>query len=115
MATKFDDLTVREALERAIKNAPHLRAIHHAAIQAARALADKIDNWDTIVDWAMEDADEVGGRPLVPANDNVSIPSFLKYVEALGLLPPKEAVVPRKAEKPKDELAAFRSKHGVAS
>lgn len=115
MPTNFPEMTLAEALERAIRNAPHLRARDSAAVVAARLLAEKIDNWQIIVEWAMEDAVESDSRPAVPANDNVSLPAFLKYLEALHLLPPKEATATKKTEKPKDELAAFRSKHGVAS
>ena len=58
---------------------------------AARALARKIDAWDVIVEWALDDAAQGKGRPAVPANDNVSIASFLKYLDALGLTPEDEA------------------------
>lgn len=86
--TKFAEESVSEALERSIRNAPHLRARHSAAIAAARKLARKIDAWDTIVDWALEDAAETrGARPAVPANDNVSLASFGKYLDMLGLVP----------------------------
>ncbi|MCB8043652.1 hypothetical protein ABTZ44_07610 [Microbacterium oxydans] len=83
----FTDESVADALERSIRNAPHLRARHSAAVAAARALARKIDAWDEIVEWANDDAAETGGRPKVPANDNVSIASFGKYLDMLGLMP----------------------------
>lgn len=57
------------------------------AVEAMRILARKIDAWSTIVEWAERDADETGGRPLVPANDNVSISAFMKGCDALGLTP----------------------------
>ncbi|KQQ65712.1 hypothetical protein ASF63_10145 [Microbacterium sp. Leaf320] len=58
------------------------------AVEALRALARKIDAWDQIVDWALEDAAETkGGRPTVPQNDNVSISAYLKYCDQLGLTP----------------------------
>lgn len=85
--TLFPDQSVAESLERSIANAKHLRASHASAIAAARALARKIDAWDVIAQWAVDDAKDSGGRPRVPANDNVSIASYLKYLEALGLLP----------------------------
>lgn len=90
MPTKFEEVSVVDALERSIKNADHLRARDSAVIAAARKLARKIDAWDQIVDWALEDAAESGSRPAVPANDNVSIASFLKYLEKLKLVPPEE-------------------------
>lgn len=87
----FVSESVSEALERGIRNAKHLRAKHAPAVAAARALARKIDAWDVIVQWAIEDAAETrGARPSVPANDNVSIASFLKYLDALGLTPDEE-------------------------
>lgn len=93
--TVFEHQSVSEALERSIRNAKHLRAKHSAMIAAARALARKIDAWDVIVEWALDDAAQVKGkRPAVPSNDNVSIASFLKYLDALGLAPEGEAGVP---------------------
>lgn len=112
--------SVSEALERSIRNAKHLRARHAATVAAARALARKIDAWDLIVDWAIEDASEVrGARPAVPANDNVSIASFLKYLDALGLtpedeapaaLPGRPATKPAAAAKPTNKVLEFRKK-----
>lgn len=57
------------------------------AVEAMLALARKIDAWDVIVQWAIEDAQECEGRPKVPQNDNVSISAYLKYAESLGLTP----------------------------
>lgn len=88
--TRFEQQSVSEALERSIANAKHLRARHSATIAAARALARKIDAWDVIVEWALDDAAQGKGRPAVPAYDNVSIASFLKYLDALGLNPEDE-------------------------
>lgn len=82
---------VRKALDssvRAAKREKRLTLADAGAIAAARALADKIDAWDVIVQWANDDVeDREGARPLVPANDNVSLPTFLKYCESLGLTP----------------------------
>ncbi|MEN0022000.1 MAG: hypothetical protein AAGC61_01875 [Microbacterium sp.] len=117
--TVFAQESVADALERGIRNAKHLRMRHAPAIAAARALARKIDAWDVIVEWALEDADERGGRPSVPANDNVSIASFLKYLDALGLTPEDEAPAatpgrpatkPTPAAKPSNKVLAFRQK-----
>ncbi|WP_227468028.1 hypothetical protein [Microbacterium sp. YJN-G] len=93
--TKFVTESVSEALERGIRNAKHLRARHAPAVAAARALARKIDAWDVIVEWALDDAAQGKGRPQVPANDNVSIASFLKYLDALGLTPDEETPAAR--------------------
>lgn len=90
----FEQMTVAEALEASIAAATHLTPRDAGAIAAARALADKIDAWDVIVQWAVEDAAESEGRPKVPANDNTSIPTFLKFLDALQLVPPAEKAKP---------------------
>ena len=80
---------VRAGFEKAQKNARRQKIIyarHEGTIAAARALADKIDQWDVIVQWAVEDKEALGlQRPAVPQNDNTSLPTFLKYMDALGL------------------------------
>ena len=76
------------ATERALSAAKHLTEQDAGAVEALRALARKIDAWDQIVEWALEDVEGVrGGRPAVPQNDNVSISAYLKYCEQLGLSP----------------------------
>jgi hypothetical protein len=82
--------TLSEALERSIAAATHLTTRDAGAVAAARALAAKIDAWDVIVRWAHENAAETGTRPKIPAHDNISLGSFLKYLEALQLVPPAE-------------------------
>lgn len=77
-----------EAFDLAVAAAPQLDDDRFlAAIVNARKLARKIDAWDTIVEWAERDADEDGGRPRVPQNDNVSPSAFAKACDALGLTP----------------------------
>src|SRR5690625_4648436 len=80
-------MSILEATERAIAAATHLTDEDAGAVEALRALARKIDAWDEIVQWALDDAAESGSRPKVPANDNTSLPTFLKYCESLGLTP----------------------------
>ena len=75
------------ASEVAIAAAGHLTSMDDGAVEAMRLLARKIDAWDQIVEWALEDASEGGSRPLVPANDNVSLSAYLKYCDQLGLSP----------------------------
>jgi len=101
---------VRDATETALKAADHLTDMDKGAIEALRSLADKIDAWDTIVDWANDDAAHVEGkRPAVPANDNVSIPTYLKFCESLGLTPAGRARLPeKKSEAPVGKLALLR-------
>lgn len=115
MAVKFGDESLEAALDRSLKNATHLRAVHAGTVKAARLLARKIDAWDQIVEWAIEDA-AGEGRPAVPQNDNVSIASFLKYMDTLGLTPPPAAKVVAPAVTvpapvtPKDQVAEMREK-----
>ena len=100
---EFGDLgtPVLDATEAAIAAASHLTLMDAGAIEALRALARKIDAWDQIVAWAVEDAGErEGARPLVPANDNVSIPSYLKFCESLGLTPAGRVRLADKASGP---------------
>lgn len=94
---------VRDGLEEAVAAATHLGPMDAAGVAAARALADKIDAWDVIVDWALEDAGDAGDRPRVPQNDNVSLPSFLKYLESLGLTPAGRASAKPPAAKTKED------------
>jgi len=109
---EFAPSTVREALDSAVAGATHLTARDAGVVAAARALADKIDAWDVIVQWAIEDAEAVkGARPKVPANDNVSLPTFLKFLDALQLVPPAEKAKPgpaSTASPAQQELNAMR-------
>ena len=109
---------VRDATELALKAADHLTAMDKGAIEALRSLADKIDAWDQIVDWANDDAAGVDGkRPTVPANDNVSIPTYLKFCESLGLTPTgrTRAQIERgKSDGGGNALGRLRSVHGRA-
>lgn len=92
---------VRDALDEAVAAAAaYLGPIDAAAVAAARALADKIDAWDLIVDWALDDlaGADTKGRPAVPQNDNTSLPSFLRYCDALGLTPAAR----KELERPKE-------------
>lgn len=77
-----------DATETAIGAADHLTDMDDGAVEALRALARKIDAWDQIVEWALDDAaGKTGSRPAVPQNDNVSISAYLKYCDQLGLSP----------------------------
>lgn len=107
----FDRTSVAEALEQAIRNAPHLTERDAAGVAAARALAEKIDAWDVIVGWALDDlaGGETSGRPKVPQNDNTSLPTFLKYLEALGLVPPAAKEKPGPASTASDAQRALNA------
>jgi hypothetical protein len=106
---------LRDALDQAVAAATHLSVRDAAVVAAARALADKIDAWDVIVQWAKDDIagnPRPGTRPAVPQNDNVSLPSFLKYLEALQLVPPaaekSKPGPPSQASAAQQELNAMR-------
>ena len=82
-------VSVESSSLEAIKVAAHLTAMDAGTVQALLALARKIDAWDTIVDWALDDVADSDGkaRPAVPQNDNVSLSAYLKYCDQLGLSP----------------------------
>ncbi len=73
------------ATESAIAAATHLGAMDAGAIEALRSLAANIDAADERWDARADDALEHNLRP--PAQDNVSIPTYLKFCESLGLTP----------------------------
>lgn len=111
-------MSLIESTDAAIKAATHLTKMDAGAIEAMRNLARKIDAWDVIVGWALEDAQVKDHRPTVPQNDNVSISAYLKYSESLGLTPasrgvlvpkPVKAAQPQKPEAKDGKLARLSS------
>ena len=76
---------VIDATEAAIKAASHLTAMDSGAVETLRALARKIDGADAYFEALEEQAAERKLRP--PSVDNVSIPTYLKFCESLGLTP----------------------------
>lgn len=98
------------ATEAAVEAADHLTDADAGAVEAMLALARKIDAWDQIVEWALEDASEDDSRPRVPQNDNVSISAYLKYAESLGLTPAGRVALAKntgeKPSEPKGKLAS---------
>lgn len=79
--------SVLVATEVALKAAQHLTAADAGAVQALRALAAKIDS-DDAVRVAYLDWQDGGDRPARALQvDNVSLPTYLKYCESLGLTP----------------------------
>ena len=99
MSAKFPSRNVAEALERSLKNAD-LKAVNSAVVAAARVLAERIDylKFSGFVD-------ENGKL------DNVSLPTFLKYCQSLGLTVDAPAKVGRPA-KAKPEPKSEESKSG---
>ena len=87
-----------DATERAIVAADHLTPMDLGAVEALRALARKIDAWDQIVEWALDDARDDDSRPRVPQNDNVSFSAYLKYCDQLGLTPAGRKVLQLRQE-----------------
>ena len=79
------DAPVLDALNEAVEKATHLGPLDEPAVEAARALARKIDAADLYMEALIDDAADHNLRP--PSQDNVSIPAFLKYCESLGLTP----------------------------
>jgi hypothetical protein len=113
-----------EATESAFAAASHLTDIDMGAMSALLALARKIDAWDVIVEWAIEDASDSSARPAVPTSDNVSISAYLKGCEQLGLTPSGRAAITKTkpVEKgadggvPEDKLARITAiKHRASS
>ena len=74
----------------------NLTAADRGAVEAMLALARKIDAWDQIVRWALDDACDGERRPTVPQNDNVSLSAYLKFAESLGLTPAGRAKLAEK-------------------
>lgn len=107
-------MSVFESFQASVRAAAHVDAegVDAGAVAAAGALAQKIDAWDQIVQWAIDDAAESESRPKVPANDNTSLPTFLKYCEALGLTPMARKAVGDQPKKEADPLASIKSKRG---
>ena len=97
MSAKFPSRNVAEALERSLKNAD-LKAVNSAVVAAARVLAERID-YLTFSGFV----DENGKL------DNVSLPTFLKYCQSLGLTVDAPAKVGRPA-KPKAEAKQEKPK-----
>lgn len=100
MSVKFPNHNVAEALERSLKNADGLKAVNSTVVAAARVLAGRIDFLS-----ATGFVDENGKI------DNVTLPTFLKYCQSLGLTLDAPAKVGRPA-KQKPEVRAEEAKSG---
>lgn len=103
MARMLPQESVSEAVEASLRNAPDIKRRHSASVAALRVLARKIDTQDAYFQALLDDAQEHNGRP--PSMDNVSIPTFLKFCDALGLTltnkaPAKSASVKKPATPP---------------
>lgn len=107
---RFPDGSVQDALERALRNARHLKAVHAPAVAVMRSLAWKIDHWDRLAEIALEESRETGGRPKVPQNDNVTAATFLKYCAALGLTFDQASAAPQARPEKREKPAAPSNK-----
>lgn len=76
---------VLDALNKSIAAARHLTDMDAGAVEAARALALKIDAADEYLSALADYAVDKNLRP--PSQDNVSPSALLKYCESLGLTP----------------------------
>ena len=90
-----------------------LTGADQAAVQALRDLAVKLAVQDVYFDELAKRAREVNGRP--PAQDNVSMPTFLKYCEALGLTPSSRAALARAAAAPAPDASKGKEGGGGVS
>lgn len=102
MAARFELLSVADAFERSLRNTPGLSAKDSALVAASRVLAKRID---LIADDGFID----GNGKL----DNVTVPTFLKYLQALGMTidVAQKAPAKTKSGSQTDMLAEFRRDH----
>jgi hypothetical protein len=103
---KFPDQFISEALERSLRNAPHLKAEHSVLVATCRMMADRLgvlEANDFMVDGKF---------------DNVTLPTFLKYLDALGLTihtedtkGSKTSGMKKTVAQPRNDLQAFMDRH----
>lgn len=105
-------MSVFEATERSVAHAAASGALDAdlsaGPVAAVLALARKIDGWDAVVEAAMEGREE-GAKLPIPVHDNTSIPTYLRYCEALQLTPSKMPAKPAAEVDPIDELKKKRA------
>jgi len=98
--------SVLDATERAIK-ASKLTSMDVGAVAALRVLALKIDTEAELREIALAYAEENHLKP--PSADNVSIPTYLKFCESLGMTPAGRVRLNAKKETAGGNLAKLRS------
>lgn len=84
---QFEMGSLAEAVERSIASAAHLTSADDAAVNALRTLAERIDTESELRQAMLGWANAQDRQVRTPKDDNVSIPTFLKYCESLGLTP----------------------------
>jgi hypothetical protein len=102
VAARFELLSVADAFERSLRNMSGLSAKDSALVATSRVLAKRID-------LIAEDGFIDGNGKL----DNVTVPTFLKYLQALGMTVDVAQKAPAKSKggSQKDMLADFRREH----
>lgn len=105
-------MSVYDATERSVAYAIDSGALDAnlsaGPVAAVLALARKIDGWDAVIEAAMEDRED-GAKLPIPLHDNTSIPTYLRYCEALQLTPSK---MPAKAAVEVDPIDELKAKRG---
>ena len=95
--------SVLEATEASIKAATHLTLLDVGAVEVLRHLARTIDGIGT-------DDEDLDDNPRKPKSlDNVTIPTYLKACDALGLTPAGRVRLDEKKEATGGKLALLRS------
>jgi hypothetical protein len=96
--------TVAEATDESIAAAAHLTPMDAGAVAVLRRLARTIDGMDEVAaSWSGDDP---------PPFDNVTVPTYLKYAEALGLTVTGRLKLGAKKDKGTSKLADLRSIQG---
>jgi len=103
---------VAEATESSLDAARHLTDMDKGAVEALRALAVKIDEEAERWELAFTYASEHKLKP--PAPDNVALPTYLRYCEALGLTPSGRVRLGPAKDGAGGKLAQLRSVAGTA-
>lgn len=99
---------LEDATQAAVAAAQHLTESDAGAVEALLAVARKVDQDEDRWALAMRWAEVMQHRP--PPMDNVSLPTYLKFCESLGLTPAGRAkLTEKKPEAPGGTLALLRS------
>jgi hypothetical protein len=96
---------VVEATEQSLAASLHLTEADAGAVAVLRELAKEIDSRDELRDLALRYAGEHNQKP--PGIDNVTVPTYLKFCDALGLTPAGRKSLELK-EDTRGKLAAVR-------
>ncbi len=98
---------LEEATAAAVAAAEHLGKADAGAVEALLTVARKVDQDEDRWDLALRWAEEMQHRP--PSQDNVSLPTYLKFCEAMGLTPAgRSKLGEKKPEAPGGKLALLR-------